>query len=167
MRIHTASSFSGISFGNQDLFGRPICKSEWEKSNLSLEKAFSMMVLQSACYIFVTVSPAWNFQQTTETPQPAARPYHPVCSKPADREPERARVRQIAPPGHIYVIIMTRVNRSIIKKPCLLFPSGRKWISVSASQRDSPQERQNWRFQLLGALHVLSALSQICLWCLR
>lgn len=77
------------------------------------------------------------------------------------REPERARVRQITPPGHIYVIIMTRVNRSIIKKPCLLFPSGRKWISVSASQRDSPEERQNWRYQLLGALHVFEIDPQV------
>lgn len=87
---------------------------------------------------------AWNFEQSTEGLQAVASPYHPVCYNPAGWEPDRARVRQITPLGRIYVILMTRVNRSIIKKPCLLLPSGRKWISVSASQ----QELQNWRFQL-------------------
>lgn len=116
------------------------------------------MVLQSVSYMFVTFLQAWNFEQSTEGLQPAAGPYHPGCAKPAGWEPGRARVRHIAPPGRDYVIIMTRVNGSIIKKPCLLLPSGRKWISVSASQQDSPQ---NCYFQLFA----MKQPSTSCLLC--
>lgn len=117
------------------------------------------MVLQSVSYIFITFffyklemlsdPPRNSDQRLADTIQSVAS-LNAACRLGWERL--GGRMRLITPLGHIYVIIMTRVNKSLIKKTVSSYlPSGRKWISVSASQQDFPQELQNWHFQLFVA----------------
>lgn len=144
------------------------CTSEWGKTATWALKKCSILVKEhkeqghqrrwsyslSATYLSLFLQ-AWCVGWSSEELKPVADSIQSAASLNAacrfGWESLGARVRPITPLGHIYAIIMTRVNKSLIKKPVSTLPSGRKWISVSASRQHFPQELRNCRFQLFVA----------------